>query len=207
MKARVRWIALIFALGLFIPISACGRTDTVDIPATGDIVIEHYDLSGFDQVEVAGFFKAEVTQGKEFKVLVEAERALFPYLVVRVRGGRLQVGLKPGIIFNFEEASQRVELTLPALSRASIGNHCTMQLVGLSAEETLQLEAADFSTLRGSIEARKVQVDVSNHSSLVLTGSASQVTGKVSDFGSADLADLDATDVDIEADGKSTLKR
>jgi hypothetical protein len=33
------------------------------------------------------------------------------------------------------------------------------------------------------------------------------VTGKVSGFSSADLTGLDAAHVDIEADGKSTLKR
>jgi hypothetical protein len=193
-------------LGLVILISACGRDETVDIPAVGDIVVERHDLSGFDQVEVAGFFEAEITQGEGYRVEVEAERALLPYLKVGVRGRQLEVGLKSGVLYNLENASQRVEITLPALTRARIDNHTTLQLAGLTAEETLRLEAADFSTLRGSIEAEKVQIEVSNHSSLVLTGSASQVTGQVSGFGSVDLTGLDATDVGIEADGESALR-
>jgi hypothetical protein len=168
---------------------------------------ESYDLAGFDEVEIAGFFEAEVTQGEEFKVLVEAERALVPYLEIEVRGDRLQVGLRPGINFNFEDASQRVEVTLPALNFARIGNHSDLQLMGFEMTETLRLEVVDFSTLDGSIEAEKLQVEVSNHSSLNLTGSASQVTGAVKEFSDANLTGVNAIEVNIDTDARSTLRQ
>lgn len=186
-------------------ISAC-TSQQVTIQNTGDIVVEYYDLSGFDQVEIAGFFEAEIVQGESYRVVVKAERALLPYLEVKVRGQLLQVGLKPDVSYNFEDASQRVEVTLPALTRAHIGNHSTLQLTGFTVEESLRLEAADFSTLRGSIEAEKVQIEASNHSSLTLDGSASQVTGQATDFSSADLTRLQATQIDVEVDGKSSLR-
>lgn len=206
-NVRAQRIGLLVLVGLVVLINACGGTGTVVIPNAGDMVVERYDLSGFQEVEVAGFFEAEITQGERYQVLVEAEQALLPYLEVKVRGGRLQVGLKPGITFNFEDASQRIEVTLPALTRARIGNHSTLQLTGFTVEEPLRLEVADFSTLRGSIDAGEVQVDVTNHSSLILDGSASSVTGQATGFSSADLTGLDAAEVNVDTDTHSTLLR
>jgi hypothetical protein len=142
--------------GLVILNSAYGREEPVDIPAVGNIVLQRHSLSGFDQVEAAGFFEAEVTPGEDFQVLVEAERALLPYLEIEVRGQRLQVGPKPGINYSFEDASQRVKMTLPALTRVHIGNRSTLHLTDLETEETLRLEAADFSALCGSVEAKEI---------------------------------------------------
>jgi hypothetical protein len=201
------WTHLLFGLGLAVLLGACSQSKVVEILATGDIIVENYDLSGFDEIEVAGFFEAEITQGERYQVVVEAERALLPYLEVKVRGGRLQVGLRPGINYSFEDASQRVTVTLPALTRARIGNHSELQLTGLTVEESLRLEAVDFCTLRGAVEAGQIEVEVSNHSALTLDGSASRVTGQATGFSSVDLTGLGATEVDIETDGKSTLKR
>jgi hypothetical protein len=201
------WIGL---LGLALLISACSQTsqiEVVEIPAVGDIVTERYDLAGFTEVEIAGFFEAEVTQGEDFRVLVEAERALVPYLEIDVRGDLLQVGLKSGITYNFENASQRVEVTLPALTLAKIGNHSELQLTGFGATENLQLEVVDFSTLNGSVEAETLQVEVTNHSTLTLSGSASQVMGEVTNHSSADLTGLQAAEANIETDTQSTLRQ
>ena len=205
---RLSYSLLSILILIAILISGCSQisqSGAVEIPAVGDIVTERYDLAGFTEVEIAGFFEAEVTQGEDFKVLVEAERALVPYLEIDVRGDRLHVGLKSGITYNIEDASQRVEVTLPTLTLARIGDHSDLQLRGFEAAETLQLEVADFSSLQGSVEAGNLQVEVSNHSSLNLTGSASQVTGEVTEFSDADLTGLEATEVNIDTDTHSTL--
>jgi hypothetical protein len=98
-------------------------------------------------------------------------------------------------------------VTLPALNFARIGNHSDLQLMGFEMTETLRLEVVDFSTLDGSIEAEKLQVEVSNHSSLNLTGSASQVTGAVKEFSDANLTGVNAIEVNIDTDARSTLRQ
>jgi hypothetical protein len=200
------WTHLLLVLGLSVLIGACSQSKEIEIPAVGDIVVERYDLVGFDQIEIAGFFEIEVAQGEDFRVLVEAERALIPYLDVRVRDNRLFVGLKPDVTFDFEDASQRVTVTLPALTRAYISNHSVLELKDLTVEGSLRLEAADFSTLRGVVEAGQIQIEVSNHSSLTLGGSASSVTGQAMDFSSVELTHLQVTQIDVEVDEKSTLR-
>ena len=50
------------------------------------------------------------------------------------------------------------------------------------------------------------QVEVTNHSTLILTASASSVTGQATGFSSADLTRLKAAQIDVEVDGKSSLR-
>jgi hypothetical protein len=52
-----------------------------------------------------------------------------------------------------------------------------------------------------------VEVDGSNHSDLTLRGSALQVMGDMLNFSSADLTQLDATEVELDVEGKSTLEQ
>jgi hypothetical protein len=179
--------------------------DAITIKDTGEVILQEYSLGGFSQVEVSGFFTAEVHQGESFHILVEAEEALMPYIDVFVQGETLQVSLKPGYIFNFEVASQRVEVILPSLTRVQVSNHSTLILEDFETKDTLLVRATDFGTLRGSITAGAVEVEVTNHGKLVLTGSASQVTGEVKNQGSADLAGLQAAELDIDLDTFSTL--
>lgn len=189
--------------------SACGRNDpgeVVEIASIGDIVMEEYNFSGFDEVEIAGFFDVEITQGDDYHVVIKAERTLMPYLEVDVRSDRLIVGLRSGVNFNFEEASQRVEVMLPSLHHARVGNHSTMELIGILDQERLQLEVVDFSTLSGSVTVSTLQIEVVNHSDLTLSGSATKVLGTVTDFSSADLLDLDAEDMNVETGDKSEIE-
>lgn len=171
------------------------------------MVVQDYDLSGFDKVEVSDFFMVEVHQGEIFNVMVEAEDALTPYLDVVVRGKTLQIGLKSGYTYNFENASQRVEVTLPILTHAVVGNFSELRLDVFQTEDDLRLEVTDFSLLQGSVEVGNLEVEVSNHSSLNLTGSASQVMGEVTNHSSADLTGLKAAELDIDTDTHSTLSQ
>ena len=197
-----RWVVL---LGLLILISACAGVEVVEIPATGDIVTKSYDLEGFDQVEVSDFFEAEISQGEGYQVVVEAEQVLVPYLEIDVRGNRLHVGLKTGVTYNFETASQQVEVTLPTLTRAMVGNHSSLQLGGFEIEDDLRLEVDEFSTLDGVVKAAEVWIKVLNHSSLSLSGSATRVTGELQDHSTANLNRFDASEIEVETDTHSSI--
>jgi hypothetical protein len=177
------------------------------IEDTGKLVQSEYSLRGFSVVEVSGFFTAEIHQGESYRVVVEAEEALMPYLDIVVRGETLHVGLKSGYIFNFENASQRVEVTLPALTRVSISNHSTLILEDFETEETFRIGVADFGELQGAITAGVIKIEVANHGELTLSGSASQVIGEVTEFSDADLTGLKAAELDIDTDTHSTLSQ
>jgi hypothetical protein len=78
---------------------------------------------------------------------------------------------------------------------------------GIEIEDTLRLAVADFSTLNGTITAGMLEIDVSNHSTLIVSGSTSRVSGGVADFSDADLTQLDVDNVDVEVGDKSSLRQ
>lgn len=187
--------------------SACGSIQQVDIADIGDMVVQDYDLSGFDRVEVSDFFEVEIRLGEIFDVIVEAENALTPYLDVVVRGKTLQIGLKSGYIYNIENASQSADVTLPELARVEVGNHSNVGIESYESSEDLEFIISNFSSVTGEIEVSSVRVDVSNHSTLRLSGTVQEVKGEASNFSTVNLSDLDADLVDVNVDTNSTLKQ
>ena len=196
-----------FGLLLSLLLGACGPGEPVDIPAVGDLVQNDYDFSGFSEIFVETFFEVEISQGSEYSVMIECEEALVPYLQVDVRGDRLVVGLESGYEYSFEDASHRVEIMLPDLIFVRIANHSTLQLDTFVMEEQLQLEVADFSTLNGRIASGDVSIQVSNHSTIILDGTAVNVVGEVTDMSAANLSGLETTSVTVETDENSTLRQ
>jgi hypothetical protein len=181
--------------------------DAIYIDGEGVLVESEFAFTGFSEIEVSDFFEVEIRQGETYQVRVEAVEALLPYLEVVLRGVAVNISLKDGYTYNIDNASHRVEVTLPVLTQARINNHSTMYLMDFEADDSLKLEVGDFSELNGEIEAKDIQVEVSNHSELILSGSASQVRGEVAEFSDADLTDLEAEEVNIDVDTHSSLSR
>jgi hypothetical protein len=181
--------------------------NAIHIESTDVLVKVEYPLSGFSEIEVSDFFEVQIRQGEAYRVMVEAEETIAPYHEFVVRGETLHIGLNPSFTYNIESTSQRVEVTLPTLTGVRVSSHSTVTLDGFETEESLQVVVTDFSTLRGSISAGVVEVEVTNHGELILSGSASQVVGAVTEFSDADLTGLRAADIDIDSDSFSTLEQ
>ena len=166
-----------------------------------------YALGGFSEIAVSDFFRVQVRQGESYRVEVSAVEALMPYLDVRVEGRTLQIGLKSEYTYNLEDASHRVQVTLPTLTRATVTGFAELRLDALKTEDALRLEVTEFGSLEGSIEVGNLQVEVSNHGELALTGSASQVAGQVTGHSDADLSGLETASLSVDTDAYSTLAR
>jgi hypothetical protein len=60
----------------------------------GNVITETRDLSGFDRISLGGVGHLVVEPGDQESFKVEAESDLLPYIITRVRDGRLEIGLK-----------------------------------------------------------------------------------------------------------------
>ena len=179
--------------------------NAINIESTDVFVKIEYPLSGFTEITVSDLFEVEIRQGETYRVMVEAEETIAPYHEIAVQGKTLHIGLNPNYTYNIESTRQRVEVTLPALSVVRVHDFSTVIMEDFETEESLLVSAMDFGKLSGSITAGEVEVDVTNHGELILSGSASQVLGEVMNFSSADLTDLEAVEVDIVTDSHSSL--
>ena len=180
--------------------------NAIDIKGTGVLVENEYSISGFTEVEASDFFDVEISQGESYRIMVEADEAIVPYIDIDSRGNTLRIGLKDRT-YNMQNTIQRVEVTLPALSRASIGNHTELILRDIKTDDSLVFVADDFSELRGVVDASDIQILVDNHSEITLSGSASQLTGDVSNHSSVDLIGLGVSEIDLDVDDFSTVEQ
>jgi hypothetical protein len=84
MNRKGKIITLHF-LGVFL-LTACGvRT----IRGSGEVIVEDRDVSGFDQVILAGLGEVFITQGDEESLTIETDDNLMEYIESEVRGGKL----------------------------------------------------------------------------------------------------------------------
>ena len=182
-------------------------SDAIVIEDTGEFVLRDYPLQGFSEVEVGGFFTAEVHQGDEFSVSVEAEEALMPYIEMDIQGETLRVGLDPDYLYSMEKSSHRVVITLPVLTQVHAKGHSMLEFLRFVSDRPLRIDVTEFSELIGTIETDAIDVVVADHSSLVLHGSVSSVRGEASNHSTVDLGQLDAGQIDVDADRFSTVKQ
>jgi hypothetical protein len=181
--------------------------NAIHIESTDVLVKIEYPLSGFSEIVVSDFFEVEIRQGDTYHVMVEAEETIAPYHDIAVRGKTLHIGLDPNYVYNIESTGQRVEVTVPVLTRVHVSNHGTLVLEDFETKDSLSVSVTDFGTLKGSITAGNVNMKVTNHGELILSGSASQVMGEVWNFSSADLMNLEAAELDIDTDSHSSLDK
>ena len=182
-------------------------SNTIVIKDTGELVSTDYPFQDFTKLEVGGFFTAEINQGDEFRVLVEAEEALKPYIDVDIQGKTLKIGLSPDHKYSIEKSTHRVVITLPVLTQIHATGHSTWELMNFASNRQLRIDITEFSVLTGMIEADDVNLAVADHSSIVLRGSASSVRGDASNHSTVDLSQLDAAQIDVDVDQFSTVKQ
>jgi hypothetical protein len=159
-------------------VSACGSRQ-VTIRSAGDTILQELDLSGFEQIEVGNMFEVEVFQGERFQVIVETEESLKPYLEIETRGKTLKIGLKSGVNYTFEDATQRVEVTLPELRRVEITTKSSVAIRDFNTFGDIEIKVSDFSSLSGDIKADGIRVDIDGHSSVILSGTTQEVSGNM----------------------------
>ena len=66
------------------------------VAGSGTVVLQDYDLAGFDRVSLTGVGRVLVVPGGDHRVTVETDDNILEVLVVEVRGGTLQLGVESG---------------------------------------------------------------------------------------------------------------
>jgi hypothetical protein len=185
--------------------SACG-SQQVAIQDTGEMVVQELELSGFEEIEVSHKFDVEIVQGENFRVVVETEESLIPYLEIVSRGKTLKIGLKSEYEYTFENATQRVEVTIPDLTRLESTNKSSVSIQDFNTLGEIKMQVSDFSSLAGNLQADSIQVEINRHSSVNISGIAQEVTGNIAGQSTINLSTFDCQSITIVADQHSQVK-
>jgi len=194
--------ALILFLALTL-LAGCTLARVTSITGSGNVVTQEETLTGFDKVDVSHAFEVEVSQGEAFSVVVHIDDNLVQHLRVDKRGRTLEVGLRPGRMFNIRQATMQAEVTMPELTGVELSGASHATLTGFKSTKALEVDLSGASSLRGDIEAGNVRFDLSGASDVTLTGSGRDVAIDASGASEVDLAGFPMDDADVDLSGAS----
>ncbi len=187
---------------LFISLLAIGSTSCVigswdnTITGNGNVEEESRDISGFTGVHISSGIDVLLSEGDEFKVVVEADENLMDVIKTELKGGMLVVGTDH---VNIRQAkSKKVHVTLPSLEALKISSagdcngqtpfHC----------DDLRLDVSSAGDLLLEVEADRIDLDISSSGDVKLTGKANTFDVSLSSAGDLDAFDLVAEKVDVD---------
>ena len=187
-----------------------------------------YDFDDFTALNVTNAFDVTLEHGDEFRVEIEITEEFLPYLLVKNRGGvlelnftRLPFRLKQKARNRIAQATIRMpvvtDITLSGASKLTCNdqfsntmNRFTVDLRGASQitnftikapEVVINLAGASKAVL--SVRASDVDVDLSGASRLTIEGDTQEFDIKASGASSVEAEEFDAADVSVVAKGAS----
>ena len=153
------------------------------VAGSGVAATESRDVSEFNGIDVGGVFQVEVTAGKEYGVVVEADDNLLQYVKTEVSGGVLKIS-----------STERLKSTTPMRIRVS-----APEIESIDASGACKISVAD-------VKSSELRVDTSGASKVNLAGETSSVTIEVSGASNIDAANLKAENATVKASGASKVE-
>ena len=153
------------------------------IAGSGVAATESRNVSEFKGIDVGGVFQVEVTAGKDYGVVVEADDNLLQYVKTEVSGGVLKIS-----------STERLKSSTPLRIRVSAPD-----IESIRASGACKISVAD-------VKSSELRVDTSGASKVNLAGEASSVTIDISGASNVDAANLKAENATVEASGASKVE-
>ncbi len=200
-----RFSPLAIMLVAAVLLAGCTLAESLALVGSGNIVTPDETVTGFDRLDISHAFRADVSQGDTFSVVIRIDDNLVQYLNVSKRGSTLEIGLDPLRSFTITRATMEADVTMPELAGLDLSGATRADIRGFSSTQDLSADVSEASTLRGDIEAGDARFEVSGASTVDLRGSAVDVRVDASGASTVDLADFPVDDADVEASGASTV--
>jgi hypothetical protein len=200
--SRPRTLVLLLAVAL---LAGCALVTETSISGSGNIVTQEETFTGFDKVEISHAFKADISEGDSYRVVVRIDDNLVRHLRVVKEGTTLKIGLKPGLRRPITRTTREAEVTLPSLSGLDLSGASHGTINRFSSLGALEVDVSGASHLLGNIEAGDARFDVSGASEVNLSGSAVDVHIKASGASTVKLADFPVVDATVDASGASQV--
>lgn len=194
-------------IAALLPLGACQSNweKTQDSQASGPRATRSFQLSGFDGVELRGPDDVEVKTGATFSVTAEGDASVLDQLDIRVEGGRLKVGRKPGHTSGTSRDAT-IRVVMPRVTAASVAGSGDLSVD--KAEGAFDGAVAGSGDLDiASLAATQASLSLAGSGDLsVKGGSAQSLSVSIAGSGDIDAAGLRATSADVSIAGSGNLR-
>jgi len=215
-------VAALLTLALA-PVGCGGLFDSGEtISASGQLVTESYDFTGFSDVEASSAFDVEIESGDAFAVEVTVDDNIVEFLDVNRSGDALRIGLKGSN--SYRNPTLQAQVTMPTLDRIKLTGASSAAADAFSSDDRFEVDVSGASSVRcsnivsgsatfklqgaSSVECRDletgdVSADLEGASRIDLTGSGQDADLKAQGASKISMGDLTVADANVELSGAS----
>ena len=194
---------LLFVLGTLC-LTANGNAQN-KIKGNGKVITEKRTTTGYDEINVSGFFDVVLVSGTEGAITIQAEENLLPYIKVEVQGNVLKIYNEKNINV---ETKKNIVLTVPfeqisALTLSGSGDITSKNTI---VSPTFKAKLSGSGDLTLDVKSSDLDFALSGSGDIVLTGSSDSFTSKTSGSGDVDAVNLATKKANLSISGSGDMK-
>ncbi len=198
-KSILRTIALLLLPALLL-FSACDPA----LRGNGDLVTESRSEKDFDGLDVSVPGKVVVLSGDEFKVEVQVEENLLPYLKTEVESGDLHIYFSRNVR---DVDNLVVTVTMPKLVSANLSGSVEFVANDAFVGQLLDVEVSGSGKVEmGNISYKKASFNLSGSGTINLRGEILELETFISGSGHLNALDCPVQVADIHLSGSGSAK-
>ena len=192
---------LFLLLAASISFPSCRYAFGKRVRGNGNIRTEDRSLGNFQSVGSYGPYNVYLTQSSDYKVSVEAEDNLLPYIETYVENGELKIRTKEGYwLRNSREVS--IHVSAPSFTTIStVGSGDIIAQSQINNSSPISLHATGSGSIKASLNAPEIKADVTGSGNINLEGETKSFHGEIIGSGNIKAFDLKSEDADIDISG------
>ena len=173
------------------------------ISGSGKTAIEGREISGFDRVKLKSIGEAEIIQGENVGIVIEADDNLLPYITTSVFAGELVIDVKPGVSLS-PKTPIRYKITVKELEEVESSGAAVVNIDDLNTTDLTLSSSGAGEFVINNIDAGTLKVRLSGAGSFEANGVADNLDVSISGAGSVTAPDLEAAKASVRISGMGT---
>ncbi len=184
-------------------LSACGVAESTPSGPSGT---RSFDVTGFDQVELAGSDDVRVIAGPVFSVQATGPEKTLDRLKIEVSGSTLSIGRKRSLSMGWSnDKSALVTVTMPTIKAASVAGSGNMDIDQVETAEFEANIAGSGGMKIKSAQVDKLGIDIAGSGGATVAGAAKTIDISIAGSGSVMAKDLNAAEASISIAGSGNV--
>jgi hypothetical protein len=174
----------------------------------GNIVTEAREVSGFDEVHLAGEGVLTIVQGEAESLTIEAEEGILPLIETTVSGGRLEIRYRKGWTSPRPTVPVRYNLGVKTLRAVHSSGSAEIRAASLRAEQLEIVVSGSGDVTLGQLTAESLRAVISGSGRFRVAGEATHQRVEISGSGSysADGATSRDAEIAISGSGRALVR-
>src|SRR2546423_96551 len=171
------------------------------IRGNGNVKTEERSLNNFSGVHSFGPYNVYLSQDSSFKVVVEAEDNLLPYIETYVENGILKIQTRKGY---WLRSNREISIHVTAPSYSSIKTVGSGDIIAenkINNTSPIELEATGSGDIKAKLNAPEVKAEVTGSGSITLEGETKNFNGQINGSGDIKAYDMKSENASVEIMG------